>query len=256
MSDKRVDETEQPLMSHLVELRSRIIRIALGIIVIFIPSFYFSRPLFTFLSGPLLAHMPIDHSMIATGVTAPFLVPMKLALMVSFALALPWTLYQIWMFIAPGLYLNERRLATPLLISGTLLFYLGMAFAYFVIFPLVFGFFISIAPQGVSVMTDITNYLDFVLKMFMAFGVAFELPVAIFLIVWAGFVTPAQLGRYRPYVLVLAFAIGMLLTPPDIISQTLLAVPIYLLYEIGMLMARWFAPKRASRDEDDAVDKP
>lgn len=231
-------------MSHLQELRSRLMRVALGIVVVFIPSFYFSRTLFTYLSGPLLVHMPEQNSLIATGVTAPFLVPMKLSLMVAFAISLPWTLYQIWQFIAPGLYASERRLATPLVISGTLLFYLGMAFAYFVIFPLVFGFFISVAPSGVSVMTDITNYLDFVLKMFMAFGMAFELPVAIFLIVWAGLVTPAQLASYRAYILVAAFAVGMLLTPPDVISQTLLAVPIYLLYELGILASRLFAPNR------------
>ncbi|WP_179950724.1 twin-arginine translocase subunit TatC [Salinisphaera sp. LB1] len=245
-----MDDNEQPLMAHLFELRTRVIRIALGIVVVFLPCFYFSRPLFTYLSGPLLVHMPNHSSLIATGVTAPFLVPMKLSLMVAFAVSLPWTLYQVWMFVAPGLYMAERRLVTPLLVSSTLLFYLGMAFAYYVIFPIVFGFFVSVAPAGVTVMTDISNYLDFVLKMFMAFGIAFELPVAIFLIVWAGFVTPKQLGGYRPYVLVAAFAAGMLLTPPDVISQTLLAVPIYLLYEVGLFTARMFAPGARDRERE------
>ncbi|WP_348760932.1 twin-arginine translocase subunit TatC [uncultured Salinisphaera sp.] len=242
------DEEEQPLMAHLLELRTRVIRIVLGIAVVFLPCFYFSRPLFTFLSGPLLSHMPGTNSLIATGVTAPFLVPVKLAIMLAFVLSLPWTLYQVWMFVAPGLYLNERRLMTPLLVSSTLLFYFGMAFAQFVIFPIVFGFFVSVAPAGVSVMTDISSYLDFVLKMFMAFGIAFEMPVAIFLIVWAGFVTPKQLASYRPYVLVASFAGGMLLTPPDVISQTLLAVPVYLLYELGIVTARTFAPGARERE--------
>lgn len=250
MSDDEIDDNEQPLMAHLFELRTRVIRIAIGIVVVFLPCFYFSRPLFTYLSGPLLVHMPNHSSLIATGVTAPFLVPMKLSLMVAFAVSLPWTLYQVWMFVAPGLYMAERRLVTPLLVSSTLLFYLGMAFAYYVIFPIVFGFFVSVAPAGVTVMTDISNYLDFVLKMFMAFGIAFELPVAIFLIVWAGFVTPKQLGGYRPYVLVAAFAAGMLLTPPDVISQTLLAVPIYLLYEVGLFTARMFAPGARDRERE------
>jgi len=248
-----VDENEQPLLSHLLELRTRVVRICIGIGLILVPCVIYSRPMFTFLSGPLLSHMPVGQTLIATGVTAPFLAPFKLSLMVAFALSLPWTLYQIWMFVAPGLYLNERRLVTPLLASSTLLFYFGMAFAYYVIFPIVFGFFISVAPTGVSVMTDISSYLDFVLKMFMAFGIAFEMPVAIFLIVWAGFVTPRQLGGYRPYIVVAAFAAGMLLTPPDIISQTLLAVPIYLLYELGILTARMFAPGAREREAEQAA---
>lgn len=248
MSETPVDDNEQPLMGHLLELRSRLIKVAIGIAIAFVPCFYFSRPLFTYLSGPLLAHMPGHNTLIATGVTSPFLVPVKLALMIAFAVSLPWTLYQIWIFIAPGLYKSERRLVTPLLVSSTLLFYLGMAFAYYIIFPIIFGFFVSVAPAGVSVMTDISNYLSFVLKLFMAFGCAFELPVAIFLIVWAGFVTPKQLGSYRPYVLVGAFAVGMLLTPPDVVSQTLLAVPIYFLYEVGIVAARLFVPGVRERE--------
>jgi len=242
MSDEPFDAEEQPLMAHLLELRTRLLRVVIGILIVFVPAAYFSRDLFTFLSGPLLSHMPVGNSLIATGVAAPFLAPFKLAMLLSVAVSLPWTLYQIWMFVAPGLYAQEKRLVTPLLMSSTGLFYLGMAFAYYVVFPVVFGFFISVAPAGVAVMTDISAYLDFVLSMFMAFGIAFELPVAIFLIVWAGFVTPRQLASYRAYIVVAAFGVGMLLTPPDIISQTLLAVPIYLLYEIGIWMARLFVP--------------
>ncbi|GAB3680643.1 twin-arginine translocase subunit TatC [Salinisphaera aquimarina] len=242
MSDDSFNAEEQPLMAHLLELRTRLLRIVIGIVIIFLPMAFFARDLFTFLSGPLLSNLPTGNSLIATGVAAPFLAPFKLAMVVSVALSLPWTLYQIWMFVAPGLYSQERRLVTPLLISSTGLFYLGMAFAYYVVFPVVFGFFVSVAPTGVAVMTDISAYLDFVLGMFMAFGIAFELPVAIFLVVWAGFVTPRQLASYRAYIVVAAFGVGMLLTPPDVISQTLLAVPIYLLYEIGIWMARLFVP--------------
>lgn len=253
MNSNDIDDQEQPLIAHLLELRSRLLRIVIGIVIVFLPLAYFARDLFTYLSGPLLAHMPEGNSLIATGVAAPFLAPFKLSMLLAVALSLPWTLYQMWMFVAPGLYSQERRLVTPLLISSTGLFYLGMAFAYYVVFPVVFGFFVSVAPTGVAVMTDISAYLDFVLGMFIAFGIAFELPVAIFLIVWAGFVTPRQLASYRAYVVVGAFAVGMLLTPPDVISQTLLAVPVYLLYEIGIWMARLFVPGmrevEAQRDE-------
>lgn len=242
MSEHDHDVQEQPLIAHLLELRTRLLRIVIGILIVFLPMAYFARDLFTFLSGPLLAHMPEGNSLIATGVAAPFLAPFKLSMLLAVALSLPWTLYQMWMFVAPGLYAQERRLVTPLLVSSTGLFYLGMAFAYYAVFPVVFGFFISVAPDGVAVMTDISAYLDFVLGMFMAFGIAFELPVAIFLVVWAGFVTPRQLTSYRAYVVVGSFAVGMLLTPPDVISQTLLAVPVYLLYEIGIWMARLFVP--------------
>lgn len=242
MSDEELEGQEQPLIAHLLELRTRLLRIVIGILVVFLPMAYFARDLFTFLSGPLLAHMPEGNSLIATGVAAPFLAPFKLSMLLAVAVSLPWTLYQIWMFVAPGLYAQERRLVTPLLISSTGLFYLGMAFAYYVVFPVVFGFFISVAPVGVAVMTDISAYLDFVLGMFLAFGIAFELPVGIFLIVWAGFVTPRQLASYRAYIIVAAFAVGMVLTPPDVISQTLLAVPVYLLYEVGIVMARLFVP--------------
>lgn len=233
---------EQPLVQHLLELRGRLLRAILGVLVVFLPLAYFAGDLFTLMSGPLLAHLPEGGSLIATEVAAPFLAPFKLAMVLAVVLSLPWVLYQLWAFVAPGLYARERRLGLPLVVSSTLLFYLGVAFAYFVVFPVVFGFFVAVAPDGVAVMTDISRYLDFVLGMFMAFGIAFEVPVAIVLMVWAGFVTPAQLAGYRPYVLVGAFAVAMLLTPPDVISQSLLAVPVYLLYEAGIWAARWLVP--------------
>lgn len=236
------EDREQPLVAHLLELRSRLLRIVIGIAVALVPLVFFARELFTWLSGPLLAQMPAGTSLIATGVIAPFLTPFKLALLVAVLVSLPWTLYQIWMFIAPGLYAHEKRLMTPLLATSTALFYIGMAFAYYVVFPVVFRFVVGIAPEGVEVATDITAYLDFVLSMFVAFGFAFELPVAIYLLVWAGVVTPKALRSYRPYVLVFAFAVGMLLTPPDVVSQTLLAIPMYLLYEIGIFAAAKLVP--------------
>ncbi|MGB1580086.1 MAG: twin-arginine translocase subunit TatC [Nevskiales bacterium] len=235
-------DTEQPLVAHLLELRMRLMRAMLGVLLVFIPLAFFAQPLFTALAGPLLAHMPEGSQMIATEVASPFLTPFKLALMLAVVLALPWVLYQIWAFVAPGLYENERRMVMPLLASSTLLFYLGMAFAYFVVFPLLFGFFVNAAPAQITVMTDIARYLDFVLGLFLAFGIAFEVPVAIILMVWAGFVTPGQLAEKRAYVLVGAFVVGMLLTPPDMFSQTLLAVPVYLLYELGIFASRIMVP--------------
>lgn len=260
MSRSGEELKEQPLVEHLLELRTRLLRAVLGVLLVFALLAPFANPLFTWLSGPLMAHLPEGGSLIATEVAAPFLTPFKLTLMLALALALPWVLFQLWAFVAPGLYASERRLVVPLLASSTLLFYLGMAFAYFVVFPLVFGFFVASAPAGVSVMTDISRYLDFVLAMFVAFGLAFEVPVAIILLVWAGFVTPRRLASYRAYVVVAAFAIGMLLTPPDVISQTLLAVPVYLLYELGIWLARWLVPgireaeafqERVDREGDD-----
>lgn len=243
-TDVQQDQTqeERPLMEHLLELRNRLLRAVIGVALVFLPLAFFSSELFTWLSGPLLVHLPEGSSLIATEVAAPFLAPFKLAIMTAVVIALPWVLYQFWAFVAPGLYANEQRLVLPLLASSTGLFYLGMAFAYYVVFPLVFGFFVGIAPTGVAVMTDISRYLDFVLGMFMAFGVAFEVPVAIVLVVWAGFTTPKQLGGYRAYIVVAAFGVGMVLTPPDVISQTLLAVPIYLLYELGLWASRWMVP--------------
>lgn len=245
------EDQEQPLVEHLLELRSRLLRIVIGIAIVLVPLLFFARDLFTWLSGPLLAQMPAGTGLIATGVITPFLTPFKLAMLVAVLISLPWTLYQLWMFIAPGLYAQERRLITPLIVTSTGLFYLGMAFAYYVVFPVVFRFIVAIAPEGVTVATDISSYLDFVMKMFVAFGFAFELPVAIYLLVWAGVVTPRRLRSYRPYVLVFAFAVGMLLTPPDVISQTLLAVPMYLLYEVGIFAAARLVPGMREVEEQE-----
>ncbi len=233
---------EGSLISHLVELRSRLLRMAVIILVIFLCLAPFADRLFATVADPLMARLPEGTSMIATQVASPFLTPFKTAMVAAIFLAMPWILYQLWAFIAPGLYQHEKRLAVPLVVTSALLFYAGVAFAYFVVFPLMFGFFTAVAPEGVSVMTDINAYLDFVLTLFFAFGLAFEVPIATVLMVWAGFTTPARLASHRAYVLLGAFVFGMLLTPPDVISQTLLAVPVYLLYEAGIIMARVMVP--------------
>ena len=239
-----LDETEQPLLFHLIELRDRLLRMVLVIAVLFVILIPFSNTLFSMLSGPLLAHMPEGGSMIAIEVASPFLIPFKLTLFLAVFLAIPYILYQLWSFVAPGLYRHERRLVVPLLVSSTTLFYAGAAFAYFVVFPLVFAFFTAAAPEGVSVMTDISRYLDFVLTLFFAFGAAFEVPVVTVLLVMTGMTTEAALRDNRPYVIVGAFVLGMLLTPPDVISQTLLAVPVWLLFELGLYSSRWFVRTR------------
>src|SRR5579885_3379104 len=239
---------EQSLLSYLIELRSRLIRALLGVLVAFLPLAYFARSLYHLLAEPLLQRLPAGGSMIATEVAAPFLVPFKLAAVLAFALALPWVLYQLWAFVAPGLYRHERRLVAPLLVSSTLLFYLGVAFAYFLVLPAVFRFFVSVAPEGVAVMTDVGKYLDFVTKLFLAFGLTFETPVAIVLLCWSGVVTPAQLAARRDYVLVGVFFVAAILTPPDVLSQTLLAVPMYLLFELGVQAARWLVRHKAAAE--------
>ena len=237
-----VDEEQQELtlMDHLIELRDRLLHMVLAILVVFLALFAFSEDIFSLAAEPLLKLMPEGTSMIATGVTSPFLVPFKLVMLLSVLLTIPYILHQIWSFIAPGLYSHEKRMAGPLLISSIILFYCGIAFAYFVIFPILFSFFIGIAPDGVAVMTDIGQYLDFIIAIFLAFGIAFEVPVATFLLVAAGMTTPDKLAEKRPYIIIGAFVIGMLLTPPDVISQSLLAVPIWLLFELGLLMSRIF----------------
>lgn len=237
-----MNDEASPLVAHLTELRRRLLRAAVAVLVVFAVLSPFARDLFSLLSGALTVHLPEGGTMIATHVAEPFLTPFKLAFVAAVFIAIPVVLYQVWMFIAPGLYAQERRLVVPLLASSTLLFYCGAAFAYYVVFPLVFRFFTSVVPEGVQMMTDMAAYLDFVLTLFFAFGLAFEVPVLAVLLVWAGLTTPAALRKKRPYVLVGAFVVGMFLTPPDVISQTLLAVPIYLLYEIGIFMARWFVP--------------
>lgn len=249
-------DSEQPLVAHLIELRDRVLRALIGIAIVFVPLAFFAQEIYTFTAAPLMALLPEGASMIATDVASPFFAPFKLAALAALVIALPWVLYQIWSFIAPGLYMQEQRLVLPLLATSTALFYCGMAFAYFVVFPVVFGFFISVAPEGVAVMTDISRYLSFALGMFLAFGIAFETPVAIVLMVWSGFTTPASLAKKRPYVLVGLFVLGAFLTPPDIVSQTMLAVPAYLLFELGIVAARWFVPGSAEvdaqRDSEDA----
>lgn len=249
MNERVTTEHPQPLITHLLELRSRILRTVAVIGVLFLALFYFSRTLYTFIAKPLVHAMPEGSTMIATEVASPFLVPFKLTLYVSIFLAVPYILHQAWAFIAPGLYRREKRLALPLLTSSILLFYLGTAFAYFVVFPLIFAFFTSVAPEGVAVATDISSYLDFVMKLFLAFGVAFELPIAIILMVWSGATTVAALRQKRPYIILGCFIIGMFLTPPDIFSQTLLALPMWALFELGLVIAKWVTPRSSDTQE-------
>ncbi len=251
-----VESPEQPFISHLVELRDRLLRVVIAVLVVFAALLPFANQLYSALADPLMRHMPENSSMIATAVVSPFMIPIKLALVMAIFIAIPFILYQLWSFIAPGLYQHERRMAIPLLVSSTFLFYLGGVFAYFVVVPLIFAFLTASAPEGVQVMTDISNYLDFVLTLFFAFGAAFEVPVATFVLVWMGITTPDALVEKRPYIVVGAFVIGMLLTPPDVISQTLLALPMWMLFELGVFMARRFVPARriagAEQSADDA----
>jgi len=231
---------EGTLLSHLVELRTRLLKMSAAIVVVFIALLPFSRRIFSLVSEPLRDVLP-GNAMIATQVASPLLTPFKLTFFTALFVAMPVVLYQVWAFVAPGLYRKEKRFAIPLLASSILLFYLGIAFAYFVVFPLMFGFFTSIAPEGVEVQTDIAQFLDFVTTIVFAFGLAFEVPIATVLIVWTGLVSLEKLSRARPYVFLGAFVGGMFLTPPDVFSQTLLAVPVYILYELGIVMARVFA---------------
>lgn len=224
-------------VSHLVELRDRLLRSVIGFIVVFIAFFPFANKIYAFLAKPLLSQLPAGGQMIATSVTTPFFVPMKVAMMAAFLVSLPHTLYQIWAFVAPGLYSHEKKLMVPMIVSSCLLFLCGMAFAFFAVFPVIFGFIVGTAPEGVAVMTDIGEYLDFVMTLFFAFGIAFEVPIAVVLAVRFGWVTVAALKESRGYVIVGAFVIGAIFTPPDIISQFMLAVPIWLLYELGILVS-------------------
>ena len=248
------DDEQLTLIEHLLELRTRIVRSLIFIVVIFLALFAVANPLYEILSEPLRAMMPEGTSMIATDVASPFLAPLKLALVLSVFLAMPFLLYQLWAFVAPGLYKNEKALALPIFISSVVLFYTGIAFAYFVVFPLVFGFFTSVAPDSVSVMTDINSYLNFVIKLFFAFGLAFEIPVATFLLIKAGVVSREGLASKRPYVMIFCFVIGMFMTPPDIFSQTLLAIPMYALFELGLLFSRIFAADMDSERADAKAD--
>jgi sec-independent protein translocase protein TatC len=225
------------LFDHLLELRTRLLHAVLGVLVIFCSLIYFAQDIYQYVAKPLLAVMPEGTQMIATDVASPFFTPFKLTIVLSIFIAMPYILYQLWSFIAPGLYKHEKRLMAPLMLGSTLLFYGGIAFAYYVVFPVAFAFFSSVAPDGVTIATDISSYLDFVLKLFFAFGAAFEIPIAIILLCWTGVTTPASLRTKRPYIVVGAFVVGMLLTPPDIISQTMLALPMLLLFELGIIIA-------------------
>lgn len=244
-------KVEMPFVSHLLELRDRLLRIMLVVIVIFLCLFYFANDIYTYLAGPLTSHLPEGSMMIATGVASTFLIPFKLTLVLSVFIAMPVILYQIWGFVAPGLYRHERKIAVPVLAASTFLFYLGMAFAYYVVFPLVFSFFAGATPEAITYTPDISSYLDIVLTLFFAFGVAFEVPIVTVLLVWSGTVTVDKLAEKRPYVVLGAFVVGMFLTPPDVISQTLLALPMWILFEIGILVARVYIPKKEEEYSDE-----
>jgi len=234
---------QHTLFDHLLELRTRLLHSVLGVLVVFCSLAYFSQDIYQYVAQPLLATMPEGTQMIATDVASPFFAPFKLTIVLSFFIAMPYILFQIWSFIAPGLYRNEKKLVAPLMFGSSFLFYGGVAFAYYVVFPVVFAFFTSVAPAGVTIATDISSYLDFVLKLFFAFGAAFEIPVVIILMCWTGVTDPDSLRKKRPYVVVGAFVIGMLLTPPDIISQTMLAVPMLMLFEVGLIIASIYQNK-------------
>ena len=249
-SDPDTDR-EQTFLEHLIELRSRLLKASVSVLVVLLLLLPFSQQLYSLLAKPLTSRLPEGSNMIAIDVASPFLTPFKLSLLLALILSIPIVLYQAWAFVAPALYRHERRLARPLLYSSVLLFYTGCAFAYFVVFPVIFGFFTSVAPEGVTVMTDISKYLDFVITLFIAFGIAFEVPIATIILVATGITTVKQLAAARGYVVVAAFAIGMLLTPPDVFSQTFLAIPMWLLFESGLLMARILLPAAEESPESD-----
>lgn len=243
-------EDTQPLITHLIELRKRLLNCVLAVLAAFLALVYFSNDIYQLIAAPLIKQMPQGASMIATDVASPFFTPIKLTIMVSVVLSAPVILHQIWAFVAPALYKHERRMVIPLLVSSTLLFYAGMAFAYFVVFPLAFRFLTHTAPEGVVVSTDIARYLDFVMTLFLSFGAAFEVPVAIVLLCWMEVTTPEDLKRKRSYILVGVFVVAMLLTPPDVFSQTLLAIPMYCLFELGVFFSRFYVGQRRHIDAD------
>ena len=244
-------DEEQPFIAHLIELRDRILRSVIGVGLAFAALAYYANDIYALLAEPLLRHMPAGTQMVAIDVASPFFTPFKLTLVVALVLAVPWVLYQAWAFVAPGLYKREKKLALPLLVSAVLLFYAGCAFAFFVVLPAVFGFLTHVTPDGVAMMTDISAYLDFVLVLFLAFGLSFELPVALVILALLGWVTPAQLREGRGYAVVGIFVVAAVLTPPDVVSQLMLAIPMCLLYEAGIIAAAMVAP-RTSADGVDA----
>jgi sec-independent protein translocase protein TatC len=249
MSELPEDDQELSFLQHLVELRSRLLKACLTVAIVLIVLLPFSRQIYEALASPMMAQMPAGSNMIAIDVASPFLTPFKMTMLLAIMISIPMVLYQLWAFVAPALFKHEKRLARPLLLSSVFLFYAGCAFAYFVVFPLVFGFMNRVAPEGVAVMTDISKYLDFVMTLFLAFGITFEVPIATILLVATGVTTPAKLGSWRPYIIVGAFAIGMILTPPDVISQTLLALPMWLLFEVGVVMSRILVKDRESTQD-------
>ena len=245
-----MSDTEDTFISHLIEMRDRLLRAVLAVVIIFVCLFPWAQDIYALLARPLLAALPKGGQMIATEITTPFFVPMKVTMMAAFLLALPWGFYQAWAFVAPGLYQHEKRLGVPLVIASVILFVTGMAFAYFLVFPLVFHFIVSVTPTGVAVMTDIGKYLDFVLTMFMAFGITFEVPIAVVLLVKMGMVSVAKLREIRPYVIVGAFVIGAIFTPPDVISQFMLATPLWVLYELGIIVAAMITKPKPESEPD------
>lgn len=245
------EDNAQPLISHLIELRSRLLRCLICIVVVFLALLYFSNDIYSIVSNPLVRQLPEGSVMIATDIAAPFFTPIKLTAIVALFVSIPYILFQIWGFIAPALYQKEKRLVLPLVVSSTILFYIGLAFAYFVVFPLAFYFFINSAPPDVAINTDITKYLDFVMSLFVVFGFAFEVPVAIILLCWSGVTSTQSLKKKRPYIIVGVFAVAMFLTPPDVFSQTLLAIPMCLLFEIGLFFARFYTPRQSEPDEEN-----
>jgi len=251
MSEASTPKEQPAFVSHLVELRDRLLRSVLVVFVILLPLLFFSAELFTYLTVPIMEVLPEGQQLVAIDVASPFLAPFKLAIFTAIFIAIPFLLYQAWSFIAPGLYQNERKLVVPLLVSSTLLFYAGIAFAYLVVFKLVFGFFYAIAPEVVNVTPDINSYLNFTIKMFFAFGICFEVPIATILLCWTGMTSPDKLAEKRRYFIVGVLIISMLMTPPDVVSQLLLGIPMWLLFEAGIFFARRIVPKRKSDDDED-----
>lgn len=249
------EQPQAPLIEHLIELRSRLMRAVIAILVVFLGLYSFSNDIYLFVAEPLMALLPPGSQMIATEVASPFLAPFKLTLVTALFIAIPFVLHQAWSFIAPGLYDNEKALAIPILVSSILLFYAGAAFAYYVVFPLLFAFFTQTGPENITVMTDINQYLNFVLKLFFAFGVAFEIPVATFLLILSGATTVESLSQKRPYIILGCFVVGMVLTPPDVISQSLLAIPMYLLYEVGLLFGRLVRKRRNEKAAEEQTEE-
>ena len=244
--DIAVDSDEQPFLEHLIELRSRILRGLVVVGVLFVPIYFFANDLYSWVAAPLMAQLPEGSSMIATQVASPFFTPLKLALFAAIFVGVPYLLHQMWAFVSPGLYRHEKKFALPLLLSSIVLFYLGMVFVYYLVFPLVFAFFTTVGPEEIAIMTDIDQYFNFVLKMLIAFGLAFEVPIATVLLIWSGLTTPDNLAKKRPYIILGCFVVGMLLTPPDVVSQLLLALPTWLLFEVGILLGRMTEKKEAA----------